>query len=300
LSHFAHLECRSANVGDDIQTLAALQFIAGDPVWIDRDRVGRAKVKPGTKIILNRWFMHSPAAWPPPEELDPLIVSFHATPRKFRDSWRLEYLRSQSRTRPIGARDIDTLALLREGGVKNAYWSGCLTLTLQNGAPAERGEHLLAVDLPEEAIVALRTRTPRTVRVATQLMASSHRNWQWRLFGRRSFDHGSRIRQARQRLDDFAAAAAVVTTRLHAALPSLALGTPVLFVTDRQNDPRLSSWLPHLRWCTVDDFRAGRFDFDFCAPPANPTSWQPMAAALAAACSAFTGLAPRPYSAVAA
>ena len=298
-SAFATVSTRTPNIGDDIQVLAALQYLPSQAAIVDRDRVGRARLPPQTRMILNGWFMHSPSTWPPPPTVDPLVISFHAAPSKFRGSWRLDYLREQSRVRPIGARDLDTLALLREAGIEDAYWSGCLTLTLRQSEASARADHILAVDLPEQDLAVLRGLTTRAIVAESQLVGASHRSWHWRLFGRRKLDQTARLAQARRRLDEFASAAAVVTTRLHAALPSLALGTPVLFVTEKQMDPRLSSWLPHLRWCTSEDFRAGRFDFDFAEPPANPASWQPMAAALAETCSAFTGLRPRPYADVA-
>jgi hypothetical protein len=51
---------------------------------------------------------------------------------------------------------------------------------------------------------------------------------------------------ARERLLQIQRAHAVVTTRLHVALPALALGTPVLMICGRPWDPRLQTYLPWL------------------------------------------------------
>lgn len=287
---FASLESSSTNIGDDIQVLAALQFLSDEVRFIDRDRIGYTKILVPTKLILNGWFMHSPAAWPPPELLRPLVISFHAGRAKFHNSWRLDYLREQSLLRPIGARDLATLLLFEQAGIANAYLSGCLTLTLQSRTSTVRQEHVVAVDLDPACLAALQKFTSRPVLAATQALAASRRSWRWRLFEKRKWNRGVRFALAKRRLNELAGAFAVATSRLHVALPCLALGTPVLMVTDRPADPRLDTWLPHLHWCTLDDFRKGRFEFDFRDPPANRDGWRQMAASLRASCEEFTGV----------
>lgn len=287
MTGFAALEARTNNIGDDIQAIAALQFLPDDVIYVDRDRIGDAVAPPGTRIILNGWFMHSPAKWPPPPALDPLVIGFHAAPKRFEGSPRLEWFRGQNR--PVGARDLATLQIFEKAGV-DAYWSGCLTLTLRREQPSERSDRVLVVDLDEKSAGYVTARSEgRALAQSTQLLAPSHRSWAWRLFGRRSFDRAARFDLARRRLLDLANAGAVVTSRLHVALPCLAFGTPVLFVTDRPWDPRLESWLPYMRWTTRDGLLAGQYDFDLRDPSENSDAWRAVADALAEKCRTFTG-----------
>lgn len=292
MTRFANLRTVTNNIGDEIQALAALQFLpATEVTLIDRDRIATAAVAPGTKLILNGWWMHEPAEWPPPAEIEPLIIGFHATRRMFGDGSRLAYIRDQSRRRPAGARDHATLAMFREAGV-DAYWSGCLTLSLRMTTPSERNGNILAIDLDDETVSALRRRTERPIIEATQEFAPEYRGFLRRAFRRsfvRNITPAERFRIAKERLVQITTAEAVVTGRLHVALPSLALGTPVLFVTHRPDDPRLETWLQYFRWCTRDDFIAGRVGFDLTSPPENDAGWRDLGAAIVERCEAFTG-----------
>lgn len=63
------------NLGDDIQTLAARQYLPQVDVWINREHVESAEVSAGTKCIMNGWYMHNPRQWPPAKNIHPLFVS---------------------------------------------------------------------------------------------------------------------------------------------------------------------------------------------------------------------------------
>lgn len=60
-----------------------------------------------------------------------------------------------------------------------------------------------------------------------------------------------RVQMAEQLLAQYANARLVITSRLHAALPCLAFGTPVLFVVENVNDPRFSGNLELLNVITL-------------------------------------------------
>lgn len=73
--------------------------------------------------------MHDPKNWPPSERIIPLFVAFHLNvlaKEVLLSPPSLSYLRQHA---PIGCRDLNTLELLKNNGVE-AYFSGCLTLTL--------------------------------------------------------------------------------------------------------------------------------------------------------------------------
>jgi exopolysaccharide biosynthesis predicted pyruvyltransferase EpsI len=94
----------------------------------------------------------------------------------------------------------------------------------------------------------------------------------------------ARLAAAERLLEVYARAEMVVTTRLHCALPCLALGTPVLFMTRWPDHDRLEPARRLTHWCTTDDFVAGRSSYDLAAPPDNPTGFMEFRDALVERC----------------
>jgi len=69
----------SRNVGDEVQTLAALQYLPQVDHWLDRDLLERYRELGKVFLICNGWFKFRPReGWPPPENLKPLLISFYA------------------------------------------------------------------------------------------------------------------------------------------------------------------------------------------------------------------------------
>jgi hypothetical protein len=118
----------SINIGDYIQAMAASQFLDEVDVYIEREKLKEYEGYP-VKLIMNGWFMHHPENWPPSSYINPLFISFHinSTVKEFLlDSESISYLKKHE---PIGCRDIGTMNLLKKNNIE-AYFSGCLTLTL--------------------------------------------------------------------------------------------------------------------------------------------------------------------------
>lgn len=117
------------NVGDYIQSLAARQYFDHIDVFLNREELNEYKEEEMVKLIMNGWFMHCPMNWPPSDKILPLFVSFHINEfvkNELTSEFSLDYLKKHE---PIGCRDINTMLMLRDQGV-NAYFSACLTLTL--------------------------------------------------------------------------------------------------------------------------------------------------------------------------
>ena len=277
-----------ANLGDTIQSLAARRFLPQVDALIPRERLSEPPAHPGpVRTILNGWFMHDPALWPPHPAIVPLPVAMHfAEPGVSRlRRWAVsplermlsgaggEWLR---RWGPIGARDVWTLEALEKRGIP-AWHSGCLTLTLPQ-RPVPRGETVVACDLPELALAALRRQT------SAPLLCVTHG-------GGEALDQCGQVAAAERLLDAYASAAAVVTTRIHCALPCLALGTPVLLLHDGAPGRRVGDMLPLLHSATFAEFAALRHPYDLAAPPPNPTAFQPLAAKLIQVCADFVAAA---------
>ncbi len=288
---FALLAYSTNNLGDEIQSIAARQFLPSVDLLIDRDDWTTAPPDPQGrfKIILNGWFTRYPERWPPPDLLLPLPISMHITRERYRptaprtpaqallEGEALAYLK---RHQPIGGRDLWTVRLLRQHGV-DSYFSGCVTLTL-GAEPVARGDYVCAVDLDEEMDrhLAERTRAP--------IVRLRHRDSEGGSFAQR-------CAKAELLLSLYAQAKCVVTSRLHCALPSLAFGTPTLFVNNVADSYRLDGLVELMRSCSRETFVSGAVDFDFDAPGENGDAHLPLRQELIARLQNFTGATRRPF-----
>lgn len=262
------------NLGDDIQSLAALQFLPRVDYVIYREYMAKCmdmiRREKEVKVIMNGWFMHLPNNWRIVENVKPLFISFHWTYRKL----PLHVKRDLKRYEPVGARDLYTQKLLAREGVKS-YFSGCLTLTLDYGFSwlkddSSRRRPIVLVDVPstildivkrlsKEDVVVLSHHivkynvADRVVLYVTWLVCKIIRSLGvdeiadevWRrivvfvnLRKGAKIDLGNRFARALSYLYLYANAKCVITTRLHAALPAIAFGTPTLLLTKNPKDPR--------------------------------------------------------------
>ena len=265
---FGLLTYQTRNLGDDIQSLAARRLLPQVDFHVDREALDTFE---GTaddehRILLNGWFMQRPDRWPPSDRLTPLVISFHlAETATLGDGASLppaetllrgENLAYLRRVAPIGARDLSTLRRLQEHGVE-AYFSGCLTLTLPERDPAKAEDYVAVVDLPRQLVKACRRRTSSPLRLLTHdepgVLTTRERS-----------------ARAEELLASYRRARCVVTTRLHVALPCLAMGVPVLLVRTQPDDPRFSGLDALVRCSTPEDVLARRPGFDLEEPHPNP------------------------------
>jgi hypothetical protein len=256
---------RTENLGDEIQSLAARRFLPRVDRTIDRDRLHRLGWK-GTpfKLIMNGWFTHRPDNWPPHPAIDPLLLSFHLTDQMTTYGFsaaevlvvgeNAAWLRAHG---PVGARDEWTLDLMHKNGI-DAWLSGCLTLTLQRPPDVSRERYIVLNDVDDEIYQLTRKHT------RAEIVRSTH-------LDRTTRSTGHRFAKAEQLLRLYAGAGYVVTSRLHCALPCLAMGTPLLLVrraTPSKRFSGLSQLVPTVVQSGYAD-RLGTLSLD--EPPANPS-----------------------------
>jgi hypothetical protein len=169
----------------------------------------------------------------------------------------LDFLKAHA---PVGARDLWTMNLLKEKGVE-AYFSGCMTLTIGSGTERKRGDYVCAVNLRKPVFQTLRAK------VRGGLVQTTHEDKTLTAFA-------DRMARARKLLSLYAHAKCVVTSKLHCALPCLALGTPVLFVIAAHDSYRFDGLRDLVRHCTPEEFLSGAAGFDPNDPPANDTAYR--------------------------
>jgi len=309
------LKYSTGNIGDEIQSLAAEQFLPRVDVYVDRDNLGSVKAKSKIKLILNGWFTHNPDKWPPSPAIEPLFVSFHISPKVARELTVPNSIRYFKLHEPIGCRDYYTRDLLRGKGV-DAYFSGCLTLTLGHVAASrihiikEPNNEILLVDLDQEAINALPHDIQKCAIILTHnsdlylikkmratVSGSNLLKRAIKRFGgapvirisRQLRSSDAKMQLAKGLLQRYAGAKLVITSRLHCALPCVAFSTPVFFVRRDLSDPRFKGLLEYLRAYSLNDFKKAVQQIDWENPGPNPKSVDALKESLIQTCKRFLG-----------
>jgi len=90
-----------------------------------------------------------------------------------------------------------------------------------------------------------------------------------------------------ERLRFYQGASLVVTTRLHAALPCLALGVPVLLIKERWSLNRLGTWLEYVNYSSEEQLLSGEYGYDFNHPKENPQNYKVLSEQLNSVCTDF-------------
>lgn len=118
------------NIGDYIQSLAALQFTPKVDAYIEKEKASSdLAINEQLKAIMNAWYIWHPENWPPNEKIIPLLTSVHMSPLTAEAMVSGDKRNYMMENGPIGCRDLDTLSFLKSKDIPS-YFSGCLTLTL--------------------------------------------------------------------------------------------------------------------------------------------------------------------------
>lgn len=199
-----------ANIGDWIQTLAVEQHLPRVDFYLDRDSLNTYQ---GDEclLVMNGWFSHRPEAWPPSDRIVPIFHGFHITPGAVEHYRRhIDYFKKHA---PIGCRDQSTLDIVKSWGVE-AYLSYCTTLTFPTRTKAPEEELVFLVDAPK--------------------LAHRIKRWKEKLSVQHEVAPVSSAVQREFAKDLLAMyrdkASLVVTSRIHAAMPCMAMGIPTLYM----------------------------------------------------------------------
>ncbi len=232
------------NLGDDIQTYAAIKYIPHIDYYVDRESLSCfvPNKKEPVAMIMNGWYIHNKIAWPPSPFIVPLLISMHFKNLELTDVGD-SYLKGLGgeflkKNGPVGARDLETEKRLKKNGIP-AYFSGCLTLTLDRFDDVKKKDKICLVDVSDEVVNKVKENTDYEIEILTHCLNSKETE-------KRPFK--ARMNDVEEILKKYQEAHLVITTRLHAALPCVALGTPVIVLhKNNYDEDRLKTFFDYFQ-----------------------------------------------------
>ncbi|MCY4162223.1 MAG: polysaccharide pyruvyl transferase family protein [Flavobacteriaceae bacterium] len=244
----------SQNLGDWIQSLIITYVWHQEFMECDREQLDGYRGSK-VKLICNGWFLENPQKWPPSNDITPLFISFHITPKAIKELTKPESIAYFKKFEPIGCRDFHTRDLLHQYGVKS-YFSGCITLAYEK-------QFFKLENVPSSGIVVASaldrlkpTIHPRknAISFVLEVMKLPLKFWKYQWAVKRLNQKLKKIDKpiiklsqiisikrlktenpkqlAMDYLKKIAHAELVITSRIHTALPAVAMNIPVLFLDD--------------------------------------------------------------------
>ncbi len=235
----------TTNLGDDIQTLAAINFLRkkglNADIFINREDLINYR-GPDVILLMNGWYMHDISKFPPPECVTPVFISFHCA-QEYLISKNLDYFKKYE---PIGCRDTHTQKLFKKYNIKT-YFSECLTLYFDPFYFKSDINYI--VDLKHYLLVPTYelnysadeydslSQFSYIPTYAIDKLDDSYEELTHLIFERKD-DLWFRLEKAGELLDKYSKANMVYTSRLHVALPCSAFKTNVKFIHPNFKDAR--------------------------------------------------------------
>ena len=290
------------NIGNEIQSIASRRFLPEIDYYIDHEKLNEFNDADNVKMIMNGFFLDCLESWPPSENIDPLLISMHFSPKNkirkvilSKDS--KDYLNEYG---PVGCRDIHSAEFLNENGIE-AYFSGCLTLTLDSGNKNNFDEEIedyivVNTDNPHKVRSFLKDKTDKKIYLINQDLPPSYDKAFLHQIPKSLYNFTSyyssaeKFFMAENLLRLYENASCVVTDRLHCALPSLALKTPVILLNSRAKQERFNGLNDLI--LTMPDFKEYQSNysiFDVNDPPENSDEYLKIRKDLIKRCKKFTG-----------
>lgn len=265
------------NLGDDIQSVATMDILQDMNIkysFVYRDLINGYFFNPllNNKIIFNGWFSNGygidhyyntgdefkefiNVTWPPTGNFTPILYSFHISEwgpienREVHPNFLDKSFDFYKSAGAIGCRDTHTCNILQKLNIES-YFSGCITLSLDKNKykkiNASKNE-VLFVDVPSYY-------KNKLIEKITSIYDSIEIKSLTHTISPYSVDLLDRTTLAKRHLEAFCNAKLVFTSRLHVALPCLAFGTPVIFVSESEalNNTRFVDYIKYLNVITHD------------------------------------------------
>lgn len=264
---FKNTDQNTINIGDYFQSIAALNIVGEN--YKDLFKVNRENFSMGVvdknsnlkdvKLIANGWYSHTNSGFPIHENIKPLFISVHINDKlKFNE----DVVKTFKKFEPIGCRDLDSIDKLESRGIK-AYFSGCLTLSMQK---RENDRNGIVFILDNLWVGKKRVKSFKTFKkwygfdiIVAELM----KNYSYEeikkakfydQFSKMNLSYNKQFEIAEERLDNLAKASLVVTTRIHSLMPSMAMGTPSIYIMKDNNDDRFKGLMEFWNYIDFTNF----------------------------------------------
>jgi hypothetical protein len=258
---------KTKNIGDYVQSIAAEQYTGPDVTFVQREQLHEYAGEP-LKLIMNGWFMLFPENWPPSEKIIPLLQSIHLNPAmsdKLLNEKGIAFLKKWG---PVGCRDKGTEKLLKSKGI-DAFYSACLTLTLGKTYKHNPESKRVCFNEPyfETSdsrikklgyLFTILTKRKTIFQISSKMFNSTAKKYLFRAAAfyqtySQYFDdellanaeyvthlirestlgsEENKLETARNILRKYADSSLVISSRIHASLPCVGMGTPVIFVVN--------------------------------------------------------------------
>lgn len=242
------------NIGDDIQSYAAFRRLPKVDYFIEREGMNEFISSDGEKVktLVSGWFLRDRYKFPPSPYIAPFFISCHfssindglGVSKEYLSPYVVNYLKYYE---PIGCRDTSTKKMLSDKGI-DTYMSFCLTLTIPKFKNVKKEKKIVLVDVPIEVKEKVAKEYDGVIEEVTHTLDKEKNS---------KFSYEKRMKNVESLLKKYQGAEFVITTRLHCALPCLALETPVLFIYDDKNIDvinRISDYVEFLDYCSLDSF----------------------------------------------
>lgn len=234
----AVLGYRTRNIGDEVQTIAAISLLPKVDYIIDRDNYDivyaydtgrRVQLTEHVILIMNGFLMQNPNGITQSNpkfpilnpKIHPFFISTYLDPAaNLIQSQHLQYYRENQ---PFLSRSLSTMNTLREKGVECDYY-GCLTQTLDIttiNPSNQKNNKIIFVDCVNIDQIMKDHNIPKTQPITNITHVS-------RIFA--TFNQKQRLDYARKLLLAYSGAKKIFTTRLHCFLPCRAMGLDVIYL----------------------------------------------------------------------
>lgn len=245
---------KTENFGDDIQCYAALQYLPRVDYIIDREHIDDfvPDEKEYVATICNGWYQHNKFNFPMSPYIYPKLIAMHFTNKDpydivttkenydYLDGFSKKILTSYGK---IGCRDKGTYEIMKSKGY-DCYFSGCLTLTIDNIGKVEKKPYICVVDLNEKIVNHIKNNTDLEVKVMTQSVDPNEYS---------KIPFNERMKRVKNYLTIYQNASLVITNRLHVALPCLALKSNVVLVYYEEFKDRLETFKSYVNNMTEEE-----------------------------------------------
>ncbi|MBE5916751.1 MAG: polysaccharide pyruvyl transferase family protein [Pseudobutyrivibrio ruminis] len=233
------IKCAGYNLGDPVQTIAVLHLYK--QMGIPENEIvhiGMQHLKDynGEYVILPIIGVGIVGDYAPPysERIIPIFISSHFVLDELTQE-QISYLNHHA---PIGCRDEWSLNTMRKYNIPS-YLSGCITVLMHpkmDTLNCRNDGKIWAIDVPEFIKPELEKHFDKeNIIYGTHLVPFSHDG------AMTAKDTKDYINMAKQRIEEYRKAKLVISSRMHAIIPAMTAGTPVIGVFE--NISYRFSWL---------------------------------------------------------